>query len=97
MRIVGTKFESFQRIDGQAFQVKVNAVELAGQEVYKTEPYKIDEALSSSSEPDVFSYFWKENDVCYLVQFNSGEGREMDEIVTSLIREQSVDISRLKK
>ncbi|MFF2479663.1 M56 family metallopeptidase [Paenibacillus sp. NPDC058071] len=88
---------AFQRIDGQPFQVKVKAVQLAGLEVYKTEPYKVDEALSSSSEPDFYSYFWKENEVCYLVQFKQGEGREMDEIVTSLIREKPVDISRLKK
>ncbi|MEK8129464.1 M56 family metallopeptidase [Paenibacillus filicis] len=86
---------AFQRIDGQPFQVKVNAVSLAGQEVYRTEPYKIDEALSGSTEPDVYSYFWKENEVCYLVEFSRDGGSQMDEIVASLIREQPTDISRL--
>ncbi len=50
-------YAPFERIDGKKFVVKVTPVIIEGREVLKTEPYKIDEEMSSSSEPDITSCF----------------------------------------
>lgn len=75
----------FERIDGEKFSVAVHPILLAGQEVYVTDKYKIDEALSSADEPDFINYYWKEGDVCYQVEFPSDGGDQMNEVVSALI------------
>lgn len=77
----------FQQIDGEKFSVKVRLMKLAGQELYRTDSYKIDGALSSADEIDFISYFWKEEDVCYQVRFTGDGGAQMNEVVSALITE----------
>ncbi|UKL01112.1 M56 family metallopeptidase [Brevibacillus brevis] len=81
---------TFERIDGQKFNVKATRLQLEGKEVFKTEKYKIDEALSSPDEHDNISYFWVENDLCYQVMFIEDIPQQQD-IVAELIKAQSVD------
>lgn len=78
---------NFQQIDGEKFSVKVRHMKLAGQELYRTDSYKIDGVLSRASEPNFVSYFWKEEDVCYQVRFSGDDAEQMNEIVSVLIRE----------
>ncbi|MGK5509945.1 M56 family metallopeptidase [Brevibacillus formosus] len=81
---------TFERIDGQKFNVKATRLQLEGKEVFKTEKYKIDEALSSPDEHDNISYFWVENDLCYQVTFIEDIPQQQD-IVAELIKAQTVD------
>ncbi|QIC04116.1 hypothetical protein GOP56_05820 [Brevibacillus sp. 7WMA2] len=85
----------FERIDGKKFVVKVTPVIIEGREVLKTEPYKIDEEMSSSSEPDITSYFWLENDICYQVSFVKN-GVAQYKAIAALIKEKIVDVDKLK-
>ncbi|MHA7963845.1 M56 family metallopeptidase [Paenibacillus sp. CAU 1782] len=84
---------SFQRIDRQRFTAPVSMVTLEGQEVYRTEPYKIDGELSSADEPDFTSYFWQEDEALFQVQFVGNGGSVMDEIVAALILQNPVDLN----
>jgi bla regulator protein BlaR1 len=77
----------FQQIDGKKFSVKVHPIVLAEQEVYRTNNYKLDGVLSTVDEPDIISYFWKEGDVCYQVRFTGDGAEQMNEVVSTLIRE----------
>lgn len=81
---------TFDRIDGQEFNVKATRLQLEGKEVFKTEKYKRDEALSSPDEHDNISYFWVENDLCYWVTFIEDIPQQQD-IVAELIKAQAVD------
>lgn len=83
---------SFEQIDGQRFTSPVSVLNLGGQEVYRTEPYKIDGALSSSDEPDFISYFWQEGEALFQVRFVDAEGGMMDEIVAALILQKPIDL-----
>lgn len=85
----------FERIDGKRFVVKVTPVIIEGREVLKTEPYKIDEEMSSSSEPDITSYFWLENDICYKVSFVKN-GDAQYKAIDALIKEKIVEVDKVK-
>ena len=85
---------AYSRIDGKPHGVKVKPTEIEGKEVLVTENYKIDGALSSSSEPDYTSYFWKENDICFQVTFKA-DNPEKEDIVSYLMNEKFVDVNNL--
>ncbi|WP_094699598.1 M56 family metallopeptidase [Brevibacillus laterosporus] len=85
----------FERIDGKKFVVKVTPVTIEGREILKTEPYKIDEEMSSTREPDITSYFWLENDICYKVSFTEN-GDSQQKVIASLIKEKMVDVNKLE-
>lgn len=85
----------FERMDGKKFVVKVTPVIIEAREVLKTEPYKIDEEMSSSSEPDITSYFWGENYICYQVSFVKN-GDAQYKAIAALIKEKIVDVDNLK-
>lgn len=80
----------FEQIDGKKFSVKLRLMKLAGQEMYRTDSYKIDGVLSSADEANFTSYFWKEEDVCYQVRFTGDGEKQMNEIVSALIRERPI-------
>lgn len=82
---------SFERIDGQRFTAPVSVVRLGGQEVFRTEPYKIDGALSSPDETDFVSYFWQEGEALFQVRFVGDGGSAMEDIVTALIRQRPIE------
>lgn len=83
---------SFQQIDGKKFTAAASRLELEGHEVYRTAPYKIDGAISSPQEADYVSFFWKDEEVCFQVQFlNKGyEAEQMNGIAAAFIREKTV-------
>lgn len=86
---------AYVRIDSEKNVVKVAPRMVEGREVLKTAAYKIDRPLSTPSEPDLVSYFWKENGVCHQVTFKeAGPGQE--DIVTGLMNAIPVDITNLK-
>lgn len=75
---------AYMRIDGEKNVVKAAPLMVGGREVLKTAAYKIDGALSSPSESDLVSYFWKENGVCHQVTFQKKESGQED-VVLSLM------------
>lgn len=85
----------FERIDGKKFVVKVTPLTIEGREVLKTDPYKIDEEISSASEADITSYFWLENDICYKVSFTEN-GDSQKKVIANLIKEKLVEIDSLQ-
>jgi bla regulator protein BlaR1 len=82
---------SFERIDGERFTAPVSVVRLGGQEVFRTEPYKIDGALSRPDETDFVSYFWQEGEALFQVRFAGDGGSVMEEIVAALIRQRPIE------
>jgi len=51
--------------------------------------------MSSSSEPDIISYFWLENDICYHVSFVKN-GDAQDKAIAALIKEKIVEVDKVK-
>lgn len=82
----------FYRIDGEEIVVKTEPMQLAGADLLKTEPYKIDGALSNPEEPDLTTYFWQEGDACYKVTFH-GAIAGHDAILAYLIGLKPFDMS----
>lgn len=87
-----TGFASFRQIDRAKFTAAATPLILAGQEVYRTEAYKIDGELSSPDEPDFFSYYWQEDDVCFQVQFKGNSESEMNDIVSELVVQKGIEL-----
>lgn len=79
---------SFMQIDGKKFTEPVYALTLEGKKVYRTGAYKIDGAINTPDEPDFISYYWTEEEACFQVRFRGDRGKEMDEIVSAIIREE---------
>lgn len=80
---------SFMQIDGKKFTEPVYALTLEGKKVYRTGAYKIDGTISTPDEQDFISYFWMEEDACFQVRFRGDGGKEMDEVVSAIIREET--------
>ncbi|MFC0215320.1 M56 family metallopeptidase [Paenibacillus chartarius] len=87
-------FVGFFRIDGKQFEVKTAPVTIGGVAAFKTEPYKIDGALSSPNERDLVSYFWKENVACFQAVFPANV-EQQEQIVAFLMKEKAADLERL--
>ncbi|MDR9853566.1 M56 family metallopeptidase [Paenibacillus sp. VCA1] len=75
---------SFERIDGERHQVKLQPILVGGREVLRSDKYKVDGPLSSPNETDLVSYFWLDEGVCYQAQF-TGQGPEEQKIVQYLM------------
>lgn len=89
-----TKTAPFYRIDGQKFDVKVTPVNIGGQEVIRTEPYKIDGSMSTAEEHDNYSYFWQKGEVSYKVTFKEVGTEQQQEVVAALLKEKAVSFKK---
>ncbi|WP_409174016.1 M56 family metallopeptidase [Brevibacillus fortis] len=89
-----TKKIPFERIDGVKFEVPVTTLNISGQEVFRTEPYKIDDTLSSPTEKDNHTYFWLKEDVCYKVTFKEVEAEVQQQLVAALVKEKPIDLKK---
>ncbi|MFS0555972.1 M56 family metallopeptidase [Brevibacillus sp. 179-C9.3 HS] len=89
-----TKTVPFYRIDGQKFDVKVTPLNIGGQEVFRTEPYKIDGTMSGPDEKNNYSYFWLKGEVCYKATFVDEGTEEQQQLVTALIKAKAIDLKK---
>ncbi|MFF0826274.1 hypothetical protein [Brevibacillus sp. NPDC003440] len=89
-----TKKVPFERIDGAKFEVPVTSLNISGQEVFRTAPYKIDDTLSSQKEKDNYTYFWLKEDVCYKVTFKEVEAEVQQQLVAALVKEKAIDLKK---
>ncbi|CAI8720099.1 bla regulator protein blaR1 [Brevibacillus sp. IT-7CA2] len=89
-----TKKTPFERIDGVKFEVPVTSLNINGQEVFRTAPYKIDDTLSSPTEKDNHTYFWLKEDVCYKVTFKEVEAEVQQQLVAALVKEKPIDLKK---
>ncbi|MFC3750535.1 M56 family metallopeptidase [Paenibacillus sp. GCM10012306] len=78
----------FYRIDRGQVKVPVAPIMVDGQEVLRTDPYKVDGELSTPDEPDFISYFWLEQGVCYQAVFRNAQVQNQQDIVAALIQTQ---------
>ncbi|EJL20622.1 hypothetical protein [Brevibacillus sp. BC25] len=72
----------------------VTTLNISGQEVFRTEPYKIDDTLSSPTEKDNHTYFWLKEDVCYKVTFKEVEAEVQQQLVAALVKEKPIDLKK---
>ncbi|WP_236841355.1 hypothetical protein [Brevibacillus formosus] len=89
-----TKKVPFERIDGVKFEVPVTSLNISGQEVFRTAPYKIDDTMSSPTEIYNHTYFWLKEDVCYKVTFKEVEAEVQQQVVAALVKEKAIDLKK---
>ncbi|MDC0759308.1 M56 family metallopeptidase [Brevibacillus sp. AG] len=89
-----TKKVPFERIDGAKFEVPVTSLNISGQEVFRTAPYKVDDTLSSPKDKDNHTYFWLKEDVCLKVTFKEVEADVQKQLVAALVKEKAIDLKK---
>ncbi|WJQ79017.1 hypothetical protein [Brevibacillus brevis] len=89
-----TKKIPFERIDGVKFEVPVTSLNIGGQEVFRTVPYKIDDTLSSPTDKYNHTYFWLKGDICYKVTFKEVEEEAQQQMVAALVKEKAIDLKK---
>ncbi|NTU18734.1 M56 family metallopeptidase [Brevibacillus sp. HB1.2] len=89
-----TKKVPFERIDGAKFEVPVTSLNISGQEVFRTAPYKVDDTLSSPKDKDNHTYFWLKEDVCLKVTFKEVEADVQQQLVAALVKEKAIDLKK---
>ncbi|MGF9908579.1 M56 family metallopeptidase [Brevibacillus porteri] len=89
-----TKKVPFERIDGAKFEVPVTSLNISGQEVFRTVPYKVDDTLSSPTEKYNHTYFWLKGDICYKVTFKEVEAEVQQQVVAALVKEKAIDLKK---
>ncbi|GAB6991139.1 M56 family metallopeptidase [Paenibacillus pini] len=91
-------FSQFPKFNVNKHIVKLSPLQIDGQVVLQTAKYKIDGSASLPSDSDMVSYFWKEHSVCYqvIVKANQFQGKEMENILSFLMKQSPVSIKDLK-
>ncbi|RKD26477.1 hypothetical protein BEP19_16700 [Ammoniphilus oxalaticus] len=84
---------SFYHVDGNPNNVRIKPIEIDGKEVLVTEKYEIDGSLTNTL-PNTFSYFWKEDDICFQVPPRLDHGQN-EPMVSFLMNTDFMDINDL--